>query len=68
MFFTWDYLKFIITNLLNTFFIASVTENFSIILICDNWFKKQLLKSFKYQKTAWRLEILMAIFSIYVLW
>ena len=36
MFFTSDYLKFIITNLLNTFFIADVTENFSIILICDN--------------------------------
>ena len=36
MFWTADFLKFIITDLLNTFFIANVIENFNIILICDN--------------------------------
>ena len=36
LFFTSDYLKFIITNLLNTFFIADITEKFT----------KQLLKPF----------------------
>ena len=36
MFFTSDYLRFVIANLLNTFFISDVTENFYIILICNN--------------------------------
>ena len=37
MFFTSDYLTFVIANLLlNTFFIADCTENFNIILICNN--------------------------------
>ena len=50
MFFTSDYLKFIIANLLNTFFITDVTENFNITWICDNLLTKPLLKAFNNSK------------------